>query len=80
MVREAGGALLESVELRDEFRGQKMGEGRKGWTFRLTFRSPERTLTSEEAQECAGGHRPGPARPLRGRAPRLTEAAAAEPW
>jgi phenylalanyl-tRNA synthetase beta subunit len=28
-----------------------MGEGRKGWTFRLTFRSPERTLTSEEAQE-----------------------------
>ena len=39
-------------ELRDEFRGQKMGEGRKGWTFRLTFRSPERTLTSEEAQEC----------------------------
>ena len=51
VVREAGGALLESVELRDEFRGQKMGEGRKGWTFRLTFRSPERTLTSEEAQE-----------------------------
>jgi phenylalanyl-tRNA synthetase beta chain len=52
VVREAGGALLESAELRDEFRGQKMGEGRKGWTFRLTFRSPERTLTSEEAQEC----------------------------
>ena len=28
-----------------------MGEGRKGWTFRLSFRSPERTPTSEEAQE-----------------------------
>ena len=22
----------------------------RGWTFRLTFRSPERTLTTEEAQ------------------------------
>ena len=51
MVREAGGPLLEAVELRDEFRGAQMGEGRKGWTFRLTFRSPERTLTTEEAQE-----------------------------
>jgi phenylalanyl-tRNA synthetase beta chain len=52
VVREAGGALLESVELRDEFRGAQMGEGRKGWTFRLTFRSPERTLTTEQAQEA----------------------------
>ena len=51
VIREAGGPLLESVELRDEFRGEQVGEGRKGWTFRLTFRSPERTLTSEEAQE-----------------------------
>jgi phenylalanyl-tRNA synthetase beta chain len=49
-VREAGRPLLEAVELCDEFRGAQMGEGRKGWTFRLTFRSPERTLTSEEAQ------------------------------
>jgi phenylalanyl-tRNA synthetase beta chain len=51
VVRDAGGPLLEAVELRDEFRGAQMGEGRKGWTFRLTFRSPERTLTTEEAQE-----------------------------
>ena len=51
VVWEAGRPLLEAVELRDEFRGTQMGEGRKGWTFRLTFRSPERTLTSEEAQE-----------------------------
>ncbi len=50
VVREAGRPLLEAVELRDEFRGSQMGEGRKGWTFRLTFRSPERTLTTEEAQ------------------------------
>jgi phenylalanyl-tRNA synthetase beta chain len=52
VVREAAGPLLEAVELRDEFRGEQMGAGRKGWTFRLTFRSPERTLTSEAAQEC----------------------------
>lgn len=49
-VRQAGGHLLEAVELRDEFRGERVGEGRKGWTFRLTFRSHDRTLTSEEAQ------------------------------
>ncbi len=51
LIREAGAPLLESVELRDEFRGGQVGEGRKGWSFRLTFRSAERTLTSEEAQE-----------------------------
>jgi phenylalanyl-tRNA synthetase beta chain len=50
VIRDAGKPLLESVELLDEFRGEQVGEGRKGWTFRLTFRSPERTLTSEEAQ------------------------------
>ncbi|HXZ98998.1 MAG TPA: phenylalanine--tRNA ligase subunit beta [Candidatus Binatia bacterium] len=50
--REAAGSLLEAVELTDEFRGQQVGEGRKGWTFRLTFRQPDRTLTSEEAQRC----------------------------
>jgi len=50
VVRAAGGPLLEAAELRDEFHGEQMGEGRKGWTFRLTFRSTERTLTSEEAR------------------------------
>ena len=50
-IREAGGHLLEAFELRDEFRGEQVGEGRKGWTFRLTFRSPDRTLTSEEVQQ-----------------------------
>lgn len=50
VVREAGGSLLEAVELRDEFHGDAVGSERKGWTFRLTFRSAERTLTSEEVQ------------------------------
>ena len=50
IMRTAGGALLESVELYDEYRGGHPGEARKGWTFRLTFRAADRTLTSEEAQ------------------------------
>jgi len=50
-IREAGGPLLESVELYDEFHSEGLGAERKGWTFRLTFRSPDRTLTGEEAQQ-----------------------------
>ena len=49
-VREAGGALLDSAVLYDEYRSPGLGAGRKGWTFRLTFRAADRTLTSEEAQ------------------------------
>jgi phenylalanyl-tRNA synthetase beta chain len=50
VMREAGGPILEAIELYDEFRGEQMGEGRKGWTFRLTFRSPDRTLATEDVQ------------------------------
>jgi phenylalanyl-tRNA synthetase beta chain len=49
-IRSAGGLLLESVELYDEFRSERLGPGRKGWTFRLTYRAPDRTLTTEEVQ------------------------------
>ncbi|MGI8847862.1 MAG: phenylalanine--tRNA ligase subunit beta [Candidatus Dormibacteria bacterium] len=51
VIREAGGPLLESVELYDEFRSERLGQGNKGWTFRLSYRSPDRTLTSDEAQQ-----------------------------
>ena len=50
-IRGAGGTLLESVELYDEYRGEGVPEGRKGWTFKLTYRAADRTLTNEEAQE-----------------------------
>jgi phenylalanyl-tRNA synthetase beta chain len=50
-VREAGGALLDSAVLYDEYRSASLGPGRKGWTFRLAYRAPDRTLTSEEAQQ-----------------------------
>ena len=49
-IRQAGGELLESALLYDEYSGRSLGEGRKGWTFRLTYRAPDRTLTSEAAQ------------------------------
>ena len=49
-VREAGGALLDSAILYDEYRSASLGPGRKGWAFRLAYRAADRTLTSEEAQ------------------------------
>jgi phenylalanyl-tRNA synthetase beta chain len=51
-IREAQEPLLESAELYDEYRGGRLEAGRKGWTFRLTFRAPDRTLTGEEAQRA----------------------------
>jgi phenylalanyl-tRNA synthetase beta chain len=49
-IRDAGGTLLESVVLYDEYRDEKLGRDRKSWTFRLVYRAGDRTLTSEEAQ------------------------------
>ena len=51
-IRDAQEPLLESAELYDEYRGGSLEPGRKGWTFRLTFRAPDRTLTGEEAQRA----------------------------
>jgi len=51
-IREAGTPLLEKVELYDEYRGENLGGERKSWTFRMTYRAPDRTLTGAEAQQC----------------------------
>lgn len=51
LVRDAGGELLESAEIIDEYRTAALGEGRKSWTLRLVYRAAERTLTGGEAQE-----------------------------
>lgn len=50
VIHEAGGALLESVVLYDQYHGTSVGSARKSWTFRLTYRAADRTLTTEEAQ------------------------------
>jgi len=49
LAREAAGELLEEITDVDEYRSEQLG-GRKSWTFRLTFRAPDRTLTGAEAQ------------------------------
>jgi phenylalanyl-tRNA synthetase beta chain len=51
-IRDAEEPLLENAELYDEYRGGTLAAGRKGWTFRLTFRAADRTLTSEDAQQA----------------------------
>jgi phenylalanyl-tRNA synthetase beta chain len=52
VIRRAGGRLVESVDLYDEYRGEGVGEGVKSWTFALTYRAHDRTLTGEEAQRA----------------------------
>ena len=47
--REAAGAELREMEPFDVYRGDQVGAGRKSIAFRVEFRSPERTLTDEEA-------------------------------
>jgi phenylalanyl-tRNA synthetase beta chain len=47
-IREAGGELLEDVDVLDEYRGDQVGSGRKSLAFRLTFRAGDRTLQGAE--------------------------------
>ncbi|WP_435745907.1 phenylalanine--tRNA ligase subunit beta [Microbacterium sp. PMB16] len=46
------GALLESVRLVDDYRGEGVPEGSKSLTFALRFRAGDRTLTAAEATEA----------------------------
>ncbi len=50
VVRSAGGPLLESVEFDSQFRGKQLGANQKSYIARVTWRSPDRTLTSEEVE------------------------------
>ncbi len=43
-----GGDLLEAVQLFDVYEGDQVAEGHRSLAYRLTFRSGERTLTTEE--------------------------------
>ncbi|WP_392541851.1 phenylalanine--tRNA ligase subunit beta [Oryzobacter telluris] len=47
-LRAGAGETLESVALFDVYRGDQVGEGRKSLAYRLTFRAPDRTLTTDE--------------------------------
>ena len=51
-VREAAGPILREARVFDVYRGEQVGEGRKSVAIHLSFQSPERTLTDEEAAEA----------------------------
>ena len=51
-IRSAAPPTLVSIAEFDRYRGKEMPEGRVSLSLRLTFRSPDRTLTDEEAQEA----------------------------
>ncbi|HEY6835773.1 MAG TPA: hypothetical protein VI142_04805, partial [Gaiellaceae bacterium] len=47
--REAAGGELREMRPFDVYRGEQVGEGRKSVAFSVSFQSPERTLTDEDA-------------------------------
>lgn len=49
IVRECGGDLVEEVKILDTYENdEKFGADKKSYTFRIVYRSPERTLTNDE--------------------------------
>lgn len=51
LIRDIGGDLVEQVELLDKYENvEKFGEGKTSYTFRVIYRSRERTLTTEEIE------------------------------
>jgi len=49
IVRDFAENLIEEVKLIDEYEDEnKFGKDKKSYTFRIVYRSPERTLTNEE--------------------------------
>jgi phenylalanyl-tRNA synthetase beta chain len=49
-INKAGGALLEKVELFDEYKGKNVPEGQRSLAFSLIYRASDRTLTAEEVE------------------------------
>jgi phenylalanyl-tRNA synthetase beta chain len=47
--REAAGDELREMQPFDVYRGEQVGKGRKSVAFSVSFQSPERTLTDEDA-------------------------------
>ncbi len=51
LIRHIGGDLVEQVELLDKYENDgKFGPDRMSYTYRVIYRSPERTLTAEEVE------------------------------
>lgn len=50
-IEKASDWLKDGIEVVDFYEGTRLGEGNQGMTFRLPFRSDERTLTDKEIDE-----------------------------
>jgi phenylalanyl-tRNA synthetase alpha chain len=51
LIREIGGDLVEEVALLDKFENEaKFGKDKISYTYRVIYRSPERTLKTEEVE------------------------------
>ena len=52
VIRASGGALLRDVRLFDVYVGENIPAGRKSLAYRVTYQSPERTLTESEIEQA----------------------------
>ncbi|MBI4050470.1 MAG: hypothetical protein HY396_00640 [Candidatus Doudnabacteria bacterium] len=51
LIRDIGGDLVEQVTLLDKYQDKKkFGPGKTSYTYRIVYRSPERTLKTEEVE------------------------------
>ena len=48
LIRDIGGDLVEEVQLLDKYENLKFGEGKMSYTYRIIYRSNERTLVAVE--------------------------------
>jgi phenylalanyl-tRNA synthetase beta chain len=48
--RQAAGPELREIRVFDVYHGEQVGEGRKSVAFAVTYQSPERTLTEDDAR------------------------------
>ncbi len=51
-ISKAGKALVDDVRMVDHYRGEQVPEGKRGLTYSITYRSPDRTLVDREAAAC----------------------------
>jgi phenylalanyl-tRNA synthetase beta chain len=51
VIREAGGGLLQGIELFDVYRGENIPPGHKSVAYALTYQAPDRTLKDKEIEQ-----------------------------